>query len=436
MKKTLKNVIKTIVALTLLLLAAGASRPTEVLAKEAEEVEIGLEHSAGKSCKILRDGSTKSSVTFTAGQSLKITADDPIQGLYIKWSAVKIPGEWTLKVGGQDYTYGKYNYLHEYVSLPFGTTECALYFPNEVAGMVEIYAYGEGDIPKDVQRWNPPCDKADFLVFSTHADDEVLFLGGVCVTYGGQMGLKTQVVYLCDFTLDDYGYKNTTREHEKLDGLWEMGITNYPINGTFPDAYSNTLEKAKKQYDYGEIVKFAVEMIRRFKPLVLVSQDFKGEYGHGAHMLFAAAAADAIEDANDPNVYVESYEKYGTWDVPKAYYHLYVNNKIRLDLRQPLSQFDGKTSLDVQKSAYKKHVTQQRWSFYVTDEKKEYDCAAFGLYRSLVGPDTMGDNMIENITSYEEQWKNDMIKTVKIGKNVFFKYGLKKLVDYLVKAEL
>ena len=425
LKKSIK--IAAMIALFLFLTVKSEENVKAAENTEAEEVTVTFSHSGGKSCEKLTDDATNSSVTFAKGQSLKIVSEKPLQGLYIKWSATKIPGEWTLKVNGEEYVYGKYDFLHEYVPLPEGTVSCTLAFPNRLAGIVEIDAYGNGKLPDDVQIWNPPCEMADFLVFSTHADDEVLFLGGVCVTYAGEKGLKTQVVYLCDFTLDDYGYMNTTREHEKLDGLWTMGIRNYPVSGSFPDAYSNNIKKAMQQYDYEAVLEFVTENIRRFRPLILISQDFNGEYGHGAHMLFAKAAADAMELAKDPAIYPASVEKYGTWDVPKAYYHLYQENKLRLNLRVPLSKFGGRTSIEVQKEAYKKHVTQQGYWFYVSDEKANIDCAAFGLYRSTVGKHRESPDMLENIKTYEQQLEENAKRTVEIGNRRFLKYCFKDL---------
>ena len=63
----------------------------------------------------------------------------------------------------------------------------------------------------------------------------------------------------------------------------------------------------------------------------------------------------------------------------------------------------NRTSIEVQTAAYKKHVSQQWCWFYVSDEY-EYSCADFGLYRTTVGNDT-GNDMLENITTYEEQEK-------------------------------
>ncbi len=432
-----------ITILLMLFVSPGMAETEAVYANEADNVKVSYAHSEGTRCKKLSDGSSadgagsKSFVAFGAGQSLHIEADEPLQGLYIKWAAVRIPGEWILTVGDSEIVCGKNGFLHEYVELPEGTLSCTLSFPYRKTGIVEIEAYGEGELPKEVQRWTPACEKADFLIFSTHADDEVLFLGGVCVLYGGQEKLKTQVVYMCDFTRNDYGYRYVTREHEKLDGLWEMGIRNYPVNGNFPDVDSRSLETALTQYDYDAVVEFVAENIRRFKPQILVSQDFKGEYGHGAHRLLAKAAAEALENTADPEVYPKSAEKYGTWDVPKAYYHLYDKNKLRLNLRAPLSGFNGATGLDVLKTAYLKHETQQVLAFRVSDVKAKYDCAAFGLYRTLVGPDEGNGTemrMTDNIVTYEEQIALEAKKKAKIGE-IKYLGGIASIDYYVNKAE-
>ena len=72
-----------------------------------------------------------------------------------------------------------------------------------------------------------------------------------------------------------------------------------------------------------------------------------------------------------------------------------------MDLRVPLESMGGQTALEVAKAAYKKHVSQQKYSFYVSDDY-EHSCAEFGLYRTNVGYDT-GNSMLENIVLYSEQ---------------------------------
>ena len=118
-------------------------------------------------------------------------------------------------------------------------------------------------------------------------------------------------------------------------------------------------------------------------------------------MLLAKAVCEAADNSGTASFKQESADKYGAWDVPKTYIHLYGENKIRMNLRQPLSNMKSRTAIDVAKDAYLQHVSQQWCWFYVSDEY-EYSCADFGLYRSTVGTDT-GNDMLENVTTYEEK---------------------------------
>ena len=80
----------------------------------------------------------------------------------------------------------------------------------------------------------------------------------------------------------------------------------------FPDLYSESSDrdKALKQalsvyeaqgYTYQDFVDYISRCIRRFKPLVVVSHDLDGEYGHGTHVLCAKALGDALAKAADPS---------------------------------------------------------------------------------------------------------------------------------------
>jgi LmbE family N-acetylglucosaminyl deacetylase len=359
----------------------------------AEKISINLATGSGTSASKLLDGSYDTYVSLTADDTITITADQAMYGIYIIWGAPT--DEWTLTYNGVTKTFGQHGYIHEYCAIPEGTTSCTITLAKGER-LCDIYAYTNGKLPDDVQVWTPPCDNADILVFSTHADDEILFLGGVLATYGGQQNLRVQLVYLCN-----YWDGQRVREHEKLDGLWASGIRHYPVNAPFGDYYSTSLEGAIKTYDYSAVVTFMTQQVRRFKPLVSVTQDTKGEYGHGGHMLLAKAVMEASDNSMDASYAPDSATQYGVWDVPKTYLHLYPENKIRLDLRTPLSNMGNQTAIDVATAAYLKHVSQQYCWFYVSDDY-EYSCADFGLYRTTVGVDTKND-MLENITTYEEQ---------------------------------
>ena len=334
--------------------------------------------------------------TFNQGDSITLVCDQPIAGLYICWNN-KIISTWSvLFPDGSSQECGQEGYLHEYVALDQPSDSITLQIEQNGTQIMKLFCLSQGDLPDWVQQWDAPCSQADILLLSTHADDEQIFFGGILPYYAGELDLQVQVIYYTN-----YWNGSNIREHEKLDGLWTVGVHHYPVNGDFDDIYATSLEEAKSVYDYDATVDFVVTQIRRFKPLVLVGQDLNGEYGHGGHMITAAAICDAVEISMNEEVSPESAALYGCYEVPKTYLHLYPENEINLDCQRTLSKFDGKTVLDVAKEGYLQHQSQQWCWFYVSDDYK-YSCAKYGLYRTTVGTDTKND-LLEHVTSYEEQ---------------------------------
>lgn len=386
--------------------SALAASGQNISEKEADIIDISVyKDSASTHSNItadMTDASYDSTADIASGEQLIIESDEAIYGLYIIWSS-EVSG-YTISYNDKDNNKtsiqcGSYGYLHDYI--PFNTAATSITIETSAdMSISDIYAYSEGRLPETVQIWQPPCnDDTDILVFSTHADDEILFLGGVLTNYGGEQGLNVQVAYMCDFFLTE-----PVRQHEELDGLWECGIKNYPVKGDFMDLYSLDLGTAMTQYNYDDILSYATACVRRFKPLVCVSQDFNGEYGHGGHCIYAKAVSEAVNSSAEASFNPDSASEYGIWDTPKTYYHLYNENTITLDVDTPLSRFNQRTSVDILKTAFTKHVSQISYSFNVMDNgyAKTYwgnfDSRAFGLYRTTVGYDT-GNDMMEHVTA-------------------------------------
>lgn len=309
-------------------------------------VSVNNNGSVSDYTKNLTDGSYDTTINLVPNATVNVKADENIYGLYIIWSSEVT--NYTITYNSQTVKCGENGFLHDYMDIKDGSRDITINVP-EGMQISDIYAYSRGNLPDNVQRWEAPLyGMTDILVFSTHADDEILFLGGVLTNYGGEQNLNVQIAYMCDFFLTE-----PVRQHEELDGLWECGIKNYPVKGTFEDLYSLSLEKAKSQYVYDDIISYSTECIRKFKPLVCVSQDFNGEYGHGGHRIYAAAIQEALEASNNADMYPDSASKYGLWDVPKAYYHLYGDNTITLDVDTPLYKLGGRTSVQVLQDAFK-----------------------------------------------------------------------------------
>ena len=253
-----------------------------------------------------------------------------------------------------------------------------------------IQVFSAGVLPGWVQQWQPPLAKADLVAFSTHADDEHLFFGGILPTYAGERGLAVQVAYLT--------YHRPERTHELLNGLWAVGVTAYPLIGPFADNISTkeSLKAAENAFGRERVLEFQVETLRRFKPSVVVGQDLNGEYGHGAHMLNAQTLAEALELSGDAAYFPQSAALYGVWDVPKAYLHLYPENQIVMNWDIPLARFNGKTAFEMAQEGFAMHKS-QAGDFAVRQSGSWQDCRKFGLLRSTVGPDIAKNDLFEHI---------------------------------------
>ncbi|MBO4750066.1 MAG: PIG-L family deacetylase [Lachnospiraceae bacterium] len=316
------------------------------------------------------------------GSTLTVTASDgsEIGAIYVKWN--REVNSYVLKTDTEEIPCGEYGFLHEFIALDNPSKTLTFQLPEQnPMGIYEIRLFTDNNVPEDVQIWEPPCERPDILLISSHADDEILFMGGIIPTYVPQ-GVRVQVAYMTEFW-------STTpvREHEKLDGLWVDGLRTYPVCGNFKDIYVETLADAEKKYNLEELTAYVKECIERFEPQVVVTHDFNGEYGHGFHQITAKAVAAALEEAS--------------YDVPKAYFHLYPENSIHMDLNVPIESMHQKTALDIAKEAYKQHKSQQWCWFYVSDTYK-YSVADFGLYRTSVGVDE-NNSMLEHLTTRAEQ---------------------------------
>ena len=372
----------------------------------------------------------KKESTYTSinkDEEITIKSEEDIYGVYIVYEYSSKTGK--IVGNGKEESIGQNNFLHEYINVEeiLGPLkELALYYDEKVK-IADIYVLGEGELPDYVEIWQPPCEVADLLLFSTHSDDEQLFFLGLIPTYVSR-GAFVQVVYFANHN------DNSKRLHEQLHGLYTVGIRNYPVMGIIPDAYSQSLNGAisnlkKSGITTDDALKFQVEMIRRFKPQVVVGHDEKGEYSHGQHILNTHLLKDAIIKANDESFDEEKYNKYGVWQISKLYLHLYKENKITMNYDIPLEYFNGKTAYEVSKEGYSKHLSQQ-WTWFTAwingknnsykkaTEIKTYSPLEYGLYYSNVGEDIEKNDMFENIKYYKIQFEEKLQEQLESNNSV------------------
>lgn len=394
MYKRMTCLIVTVMAILWLVPIQAAASPDKPTEAQVLDIYVSIDGAVVENLSKASYADYDDSVQVGRGGVIEVSCSRPMLALYVIWE--KPPGEWTLMYGDISRKMGTSGFLHEYCDLKLkGAKTCTLTV-SKGASICGLWAFGAGALPHDVQVWNPPCKEADMLILSTHADDEILYLGGPMVIYANKPGVKVQVAYMRKFR-----GKENIREHEKLDGLWECGVNNYPTCGDFYGLYSMKLEDAMAFYDYDAIVAFVTEQIRMFKPPVCVTQDFNGEYGHCGHKIFVKAVSDAVASSGSDAFCPESAALYGTWDVPKTYMHLYEQDSITLNLRVPVNNHDSRTALEILKDAYAKHVSQQYCTFKVDDEYK-HSPGRFGLYRSAVGADN-GSDMLEHVETWAQK---------------------------------
>ena len=251
-----------------------------------------------------------------------------------------------------------------------------------------IGVYSAGELPADAQKWNPPVDKADLMVLSTHQDDELIFMGGTIPYYAVALQKPTVVVYMTNCA--------RYRRAEALNALWKMGVRDYPDFINLKDDKVGSVEAGIQLWGGKDnVLSLVVERIRRYKPEVIVTQDLNGEYGHNQHKITARCAKYAIDAAADPDRYPESARKYGAWQVKKLYHHLYDENKIVMDWETPLDALGGKTALEIAKIGMKEHSSQT--DAFAVKSHGTYDNSKFGLYFTTVGEDVAKNDFLEHI---------------------------------------
>lgn len=358
----------------------------------AEITDTDIVTSTGKASK-LTDANHKTKIKFEDGGDVRISSESKkITSVYVIWD--NPPGRWYLNEELISFTHGQNGFIHEFIELNSPCDYITINVPNGKT-LCDVRVFSEGDIPDDVQVWNPPHERADLLMLPCHSDDDHLYFGGTMPYYGGELGMRVQVAYITNH------WGEPVRTHELLNGLWTVGITNYPVISDFADKPTFSLETAQDIYDSDEVRGYIVELIRRFKPYVLLGHDLLGEYGHGAHMLSALLITEAIEISMDGSHYPDSAEKYGLWDVPKTYLHNYEENQICMEWDIPLERFDGKTGFQMAEAGFDCHKSQHIYDLTV-HRNGRCSCRFFGLYRTTVGVDEKGDDFFENIVFEDE----------------------------------
>ncbi len=403
----LKVLLTVLLVLLLLAVFPAAAEEAENL---TANLKVKVADQPGK-IKAITDGKYTS---FWESSSRKepwvvLSSDKPVYGLYLCFQ--KMPDTYVIqKESGDGWVTvaegGTPRYHHAFFELD-GLKKIRILSTMEkknIMGFNEIFAFGKGEVPDWVQRWEEPAGSSDILFLATHPDDDVLFLGSAITWYAAEQKKNVTVAYLT--------YSNTTRRSEALNGLWAMGVRTYPEFGPFSDKYSNPSKVARAYKDMGgedKVLSWVTDLYRKYRPEVVVTQDIDGEYGHPQHKMLVDAAIKCWDKAADSAAYPESGSLFGPWEVKKLYIHLYGDeaNATAFNFDTPMESMGGKTANEVSEEAFSLHVTQagkghkfngKQVVFSVAEYGvRRYPNSRFGLYASRVGEDTLHNDFLEHI---------------------------------------
>lgn len=397
-------------ALLILALLVSASARAEEAENLTEGLKVKVVDQGGK-IKAITDGKY---TTYWESSKRKdpwvvLSSEKPIYGLYLCFQ--KMPDRYVIqKESGEDWVTvaegGSPRFHHAFFELD-GLKKIRILSTMEgknTMGFNEISAFGEGEIPAWVQRWEEHSGNTEIMFLATHPDDDVLFLGSAITYYATEQKKNIMVAYVTS--------SNTTRRSEALNGLWTMGVRVYPEFGDFPDKYSKPSKIEQEYKDMGgqeKVLDWVTELYRRYQPAVVVTQDIDGEYGHPQHKMLADAAIKCFDRAADSAASPDSAAAYGIWEVQKLYIHLYGEeaDSTAFNWDEPLASLDGKTANEVAEEAFALHKTQEgkgnkfngkRVPFSVAEYGvKRYPNNRFGLYASRVGEDENHTDFLEHI---------------------------------------
>ena len=254
------------------------------------------------------------------------------------------------------------------------------------AGLGEVMVLEKGNVSPLTQMWQPLPEKVDIMVFAAHTGDEFVYYGGTIPYYAAQ-GKTIAVVYMTDGGRD--------RQAEALDAVWTAGVKYHPIFLGFEEATSRSYETVVGLWGVDTTEERVVELIRRYKPDVVIAPDIEGEGGDNLRKLTSYIIRRAVMLGVDEESYPASFERYGLWDPKKTYVHLYEGNALTMSVYdEPMEQLGGMSPTSAAALAYGKYDSR---GVSFDRSGSAYDNRLFGLIRTIVGDDRLKNDLMENI---------------------------------------
>ena len=382
--------ILTVLLTVLLLVPITAYADEDRAADLTKQCKLDTSETRGNPQNMLQNKGTVH-LTFSAGASFALTWTDDVP-------AARLCLEWLTPPEGVKVTqYDASGAAIDTQAIPQAASSVTKLLPEARKAVVtaadagmEVMCcrvFGEGALPEPFHEWIETPDHLDYLLISTHPDDDVLYLGSVVPVYGAERGYVGSIAYVT--------CSSRRRMTEAENGAWAMGLRYRPLFLGFADVSTKLSQKEKDaRFSYDELLLGVVRTYRAYRPVVVFAQDQNGEYGHWQHMLTSQAAVEALPLAADASYDPESAEAYGTWQVQKVFLHLYPENKIAIDATSPLIAFGGENAVAVAQKAFLKHASQQGGTYTISADTGPLPLNLFGMAAGVV---PVGEDVFDNI---------------------------------------
>lgn len=392
----MKRFLAILVAMLILALPAAAMADNNINALCTIELHVTEPKPVMNN---LIDNTYSTTVPFIEEDWLSVKWTDKAEVGAIYWEWLTIPGRALvecLSEEGEVISEREYENVIRFITVfpPEGVREVRMTVLEGEGKMAELFVYTPKQAAQQQKAvvWEEPLEKADIMLVEAHGYDDVLVFGAVLPTYTD----RGYAVTVADMGCDTIG-----RQRESSGGSYLAGLRNFKTFFEFKDHLKVDYELYTKTWleeDPRDPEALLVAEIRRVRPEVVITYDLtRGSIGHGANRLTAEITVKAVADAANPDLFPESAQEYGAWQVKKLYIHMYDQNQIFIDVDTPLDSFGGKTARKIAMEGMWK------WKNGLEEKKIEnirsgkYHPSDYGLYFSAVGEDVAKNDFLENI---------------------------------------
>lgn len=321
-------------------LAEEESAPTDLTA----QCTLHLPEDVAGFASRLSDDRYNSRISFTAKEELTVDVPSEARGLYIAWyTAPEASHIEALDSAGAVLfdQVASPDLLNGFYALPENCASVRIYGEQKFA-ISELWVYDSATPPESLCIMDSQTSGVKVMLIATHTGDESYYFGSLLPFFQSK---DFAVVYLMAYS--------RAAQQEAIQIQYSLGSRVQPVFMEYP--YYRAYATSKGMYalvDKKEISLSMLQLIRRYQPEVIITNDISGEDGDCMHMLTATHVQLAAEQAADESKDHATLEAYGAWQVSAVYQHRSSGGNPLYDTGTPLAAFDGKSTQELAQSCF------------------------------------------------------------------------------------